>query len=208
MLSKVLVGQSPWLEMASDDWALSQPDTLIHCVEIAPDEQYGYDLGELDQFDPENSTAFVAWGPDFLNFQRLELVGELKKRGFKMPPLIHPHALLSPSVQCQENVWIQALAMIVPKVEIAMNACIGIGSCIGAFNDIGKSVWIGNNTNFAAWVKVDAHAVVGPRVEVAERVRIGRQACIEVPQRIEKDWPEKSFHLQTGNLRGRIIDLK
>ncbi len=208
MKYKLLVGQSPWLEMAADDWALAQPDTLLNCVEIVLNEQYGYDFQEIDQFSPENSTAFVAWGPDFLNFQRLEIMGELKKRGFKMPPLIHPRAVLSPSVQCQENVWIQALAVIGPKVQIGINARIGIGSCVGAFNNIGKSVWIGNNTNLAAWVKVDAHAVVGPCVKVAERVRIGRQACIEVPQRVELDWPEKSFHLQAGDLRGRIIELK
>jgi UDP-3-O-[3-hydroxymyristoyl] glucosamine N-acyltransferase len=207
MRFKVLVGQSPWLEMAADDWALVLPDTVLHCVEITLDEQYGYDLRELDKFSPENSTAFVAWGPDFLNFQRLELVGELKKRGFKMPPLIHPRAVLSPSVQCQENVWIQALAVIGPKVQIGMNACVGVGSCVGAFNQIGRSVWIGDNASLGAWVKVDAHAVVGQRVEVAERVRIGRQACIEVPQRIEHDWPEKSFHMQASRLRGHIIEL-
>jgi acyl-[acyl carrier protein]--UDP-N-acetylglucosamine O-acyltransferase len=208
MRSKLLVGQSPWLEMAADDWTLAEPDTALNLLPISLDKHYGYNLGDLARYSPHDTTAFVAWGPEFLNFQRLEMMGELKKRGFKMPPLLHPNAVISPSAQFQENAWVQAQAVIGPQVEVGMNACIGMGVRLGAFSQLGKSVWIGEGSNLGAWVKVDAHAVIGQRIEVADRVRIGRQACIEVMQRIERDWPEKSFHIQASGLQGCITELK
>ena len=208
MRSKVIVGQSPWLEMAEDDWALVLPDTVLHLVPMALDEHYAYDFSPLDCFSPADTTAFVAWGPEFLNFQRLEVMGELKKRGFTMPALVHPSAVLSRSVEYQENAWIQAQAVIGSQVRVGLNAFVGAGARVGAFSQISKSVWIGEGSSLGAWAKVDAHAIVGQGVQVAEGVHIGCQSCIEVAQRIDRDWPEKSFHFQTSDLRGNIINLR
>lgn len=207
MRSKLLVGQSPWLEMAADDWALAQPDTALNLLPIGLNKHYGYDLGNLRSYSPADTTAFVAWGPEFLNFQRLELMGELKKRGFKMPPLLHPNAVISPSAQFQENAWVQAQSVIGPQVKVGMNACIGMAVRVGAFSQLGKSVWIGAGASLGSWVRVDANAFIAQQMEVADSVSIGRQAQIEVMQRIERDWPEKAFHIHASGLRGNIVEL-
>lgn len=206
---KVILGQSPWLEMAVEDWLQVQPGLAIRSVEVVLDRSHGFDLSSvLDGLDPATTTGFVAWGPKFLNFQRLELMGELKKRGFKMPALVHPSAQVSPSATCQENAWIQAQAVVGPQVTIGMNAHVGLGARLGAHSALGNHAWLDQDARIGARARVEANAVVGEGVEVAEGVRIGRQACIETAGRISADWPDKAFRLRRSGLVGHIIEYR
>lgn len=202
---KVILGQTPWLEMAAEDWLLAQPGLTLNLVEVVLDRSYGFDLSKLADLDPATSSGFVAWGPKFLNFQRLELMGELKKLGLKMPPLVHPSAQVSPSARLQENAWVQAQAVIGPQVMIGLNAHVGIGARMAAFSSLGKHAWLGQDVRVGVKVKVEAHAVLGDGVVVADGVNIGRQACIETPGLISVDWPDKAFRLRSSGLEGRVI---
>lgn len=204
---KVILGQSPWLEIATEDWLQVQPGLSIQSVEVVLDRSHGFELSSvLDGLDPATTTGFVAWGSKFLNFQRLELMGELKKRGFKMPALVHPSAQVSPSATCQENVWIQAQAVVGPQVAIGLNVHVGIGARLGFRSQVGNSVWLGQDVRLGAQARVEAHAVLGDGVLAAEGVRIGRQACIEAAGPISLDWPDKAFRLRDSGLEGMIIE--
>jgi serine acetyltransferase len=203
---KVILGQAPWLEMAAEDWLQAQPGLSLTQVELLLDRSYGFDLSALDELDPSTTTGFVAWGPKFLNFQRLELMGELKKRGFKMPALVHPSAQVSPTATFQENTWIQAQAVIGPQVAIGLNAHVGMGARLGVGSQVGNHAWLGQDVRLGAQARVEAHAVLGDGVMVADSVRIGRQACIESSGCISEDWPDKSFRLRRGGLNGQIIN--
>jgi hypothetical protein len=206
---KVILGQSPWLEIATEDWRQVQPGLSIQSVEVVLDRSHGFDLSSvLDGLDPATTTGFVAWGPKFLNFQRLELMGELKKRGFKMPALVHPSAQVSPSATCQENVWIQAQAVVGPQVTIGMNTHVGLGARLGAHSALGNHAWLGQDARIGVRARVESHAVIGDGVDVADGVRVGRQACIETMGRITVDWPGKSFRLQCSGLAGQIIEYR
>jgi UDP-3-O-[3-hydroxymyristoyl] glucosamine N-acyltransferase len=203
---KVILGQAPWLEMATEDWLQAQPGLSLTQVEVVLDRSYGFDLSALGDLDPSNTTGFVAWGPKFLNFQRLELMGELKKRGFKMPALVHPSAQVSPTATFQENAWIQAQAIIGPAVSVGLNAQVGLGARLGPHSYLGNHAWLGQDVRIGARSRVEAHAVVGDGVKVADSVRIGRQACIETPGMIATDWPDKAFRLRSSGLVAQIIE--
>ncbi len=203
---KVILGQAPWLEMAAEDWLQAQPGLSLTQVEVVLDRSYGFDLSALDDLDPSTTTGFVAWGPKFLNFQRLELMGELKKRGFKMPALVHPSAQVSPTATFQENTWIQAQAVIGPQVTIGLNAHVGMGARLGAGSQVGNHAWLGQDVRLGAQARVEAQAVLGDGVMVADAVRIGRQTCIETPGLITTHWPDKAFRLRSSGLVGQIIE--
>lgn len=203
---KVILGQAPWLEMAAEDWRQVQPGLSLTPVEVVLDRSYGFDLSSaLDELDPATMTGFVAWGPKFLNFQRLELMGELKKRGFKMPALVHPSAQVSPSAICLENAWIRAQAIVGPQVTIGMNAHVGSGARLGAHSALGQHAWLGQDVRIGVRSRVESHAVLGDGVEVDEGVRVGRQACIETAGTIISDWPDKAFRLRCSGLVGQIL---
>jgi hypothetical protein len=205
---KIIIGQAPWLDMAAEEWLQVEPNLVLQRVEIVLDRHYCFELPELADLDPSLCTGFVAWGPEFLNFQRLELMGELKKRGLKMPALVHPTAQISPSAIYQENAWIQAHAVIGPHVRLGLNVHVGIGTRLAACSQLGKHVWLGQDVRIGVGAQVESHAILGDCVAVGDGIRIGRQACIETAGMISVDWPDMAFRLRTRGLEGRIIDLK
>ena len=207
MFSKLVLGIEPWLSMACDDWKCAEPSVSLVPIEVSLDNNYLFNCDVLSEHSPSVCTGFVAWGPDFLNFQRLELMGELKKRGFKMPALVHPSAVVSSSVKYQENTWIQAMAVVGANASIGLNSCIEIGARIGVQSIIEKSVWIGCDAKIGAFTKIGAHSVIGRGVEVIDSLAVGRQALIERTQIITQNWPDKKFSVFSSNLDGVIADL-
>lgn len=205
MSDKWIVGRSPWLELAADDWARSDPAARITLLPVSLDRSHQFDREFLRNIDPAAQTAFVAWGPEYLNFQRLELFGELKKRGVKLPPLVHPGALVSPTAALQENVWVGAMAIVGPQARVGMNATIAPGARLGAGCVVERSAWVGQDARLGDGATVGAHAYLGGGVSVAAGVRVGRQSRIETAEHIAVDWKEKSFRIGPSKLSGEII---
>jgi serine acetyltransferase len=207
MPSKIILGIDPWLSMAMDDWRLVEPSTELIPFEIKLDKNYLFKLPALDEYLFNDVTGFVAWGPEFLNFQRLELVGEFKKLGFKMPPLIHPTAMISSSAIIQENVWVHAFSYVGPNATIEFNSCVSIAAIIGNNASIQRNSWIGQTVNIQHGAHIGANTILGNGVKVLSKVHVGRQVRIEFPCTIETDLPDKSFHIQASGLRGGIFKI-
>lgn len=206
MRSKLILGKEPWLTMAMEQWAQCDPELELVAVNVAVDANYCFDLTRLDAIDPVSHSGFVAWGPEFLNFQRLELMNELKKRGFKMPPLCSPNANISQSAKLMENAWIEPFSVIGPDVTIEMNVHVGSHVVIGQSCTVKKHAWIADAVRLSSDALVGSNAYVGPRTEVLSHVKIGRQAWIENTPRIDQNWPAYGFALHRSDLKGQIID--
>lgn len=207
MPSKIVLGTDPWLSMAMEDWRLVEPFADLIPIEIKLDKNYLFELPSLEEFESEGVTGFVAWGPEFLNFQRLELYGELKKRGFKLPPLIHPSAQVSPSAKIQENVWLNALSQLGPRSQIEFNCCVCLGAAIGSDVIIKKNTWIGQYSKVKNAAIVGSHTLLGDGVTVNSNISIGRQVRIESSLIIEMNVSDKNFQINASNLKGEIIKL-
>ena len=65
---KFIIGQSPWIEMATEQWLASHKNLDIEPIEIDLNKEYKFDLQKILNLNPENSTAFVAWVQIFLIF--------------------------------------------------------------------------------------------------------------------------------------------
>jgi acyl-[acyl carrier protein]--UDP-N-acetylglucosamine O-acyltransferase len=207
MPSKIVLGIDPWLSLAMDDWRLVEPATRLIPIEVKLDKNYFFVLPDLDEYESQDVTGFVAWGPEFLNFQRLELFGELKKRGYRLPPLIHPSAQVSTSAKIHENVWLQAISYIGPNSIIEMNSCICTGALIGSSVIIKKNTWIGQCSKVKNTATVGSHTFLGDGVTVNSNLLIGKQVHIDNNFLIEKNIPDKNFRLKSSNLIGKIIKL-
>jgi carbonic anhydrase/acetyltransferase-like protein (isoleucine patch superfamily) len=195
MSSKYVVGTGVLLQWAAASWAEVQPELHLHLVDVGQGADYGFDLDPLEGVLPADASAFVAWGPQFLNFRRLELMGELKRRGFRMPPLICKGALVPGSVKIAENAAIGAGAIVGVQCEIGYNAVVGAGAHIGVGTCIEHSAWLAPGVFVGSASRVGAHATLGMGLLVHDGVHIGKQCVLQKPGPVVANVPAKTFHL-------------
>lgn len=207
MSCKLVIGQQPWLSLAADTWRRIDPSLDVREIEIDVNREYQFDLVKLPDDVLADTTAFVAWGPTFLNFQRFELMGELKKKGYKMPPLVSPTAVVSPSARVLENAWIQDFAFVGAASVIGFNSVIGMNARLLYQCVVDKSSWISDDVRLDSGVRVGANSVLGRGVQVAENVQIGKNVQIDNAINILSDLPDGRFNLGETRLEGQIIRL-
>lgn len=190
---KYVVGSGPMLQWIMAAWAEAAPDTVLHAVDVGQDAHYRFDLGALDGLATAEATAFVAWGPQFLNFRRLELMGELKARGFRMPPLVCRGATVAASATLAENCMVGAGAVIGESVKLGFNTQVGSRCLIGHGTKIGTSAWIADGVQIGRGCSIGANSTLGAGVLLAEGVAVGRQCILELPGLRSKPVADKSF---------------
>lgn len=190
---KYVIGTGALLEQALAGWAEIAPTEVLQAIDIGQDGDYRFDMRALDDLSAQDATAFVAWGPQFLNFRRLELMGELKYRGFRLPPLIGHGALVAPTATIGENCAIGAGTIVGSGCRIGFNAHIGAGVLLGGGSHIGSSVWIADGVQIGATSKVGSNATLGQGVLLGENAAIGRQCILDRPGWRTAPLPDKTF---------------
>lgn len=192
---KYVLGHGAELQWALAAWAEVEPETKLHPIEVGQDTDYRFNLDSLACIDHANTnaTAFVIWGPQFLNFRRLELMGEIKGRGLKMPPLICRGAYVAAGVTVGENCSIGAGTVIGAGSKIAFNSVIGAGCILGAGVQIASSAWIADGVQVGSQARIGANATLGRGVILDDGLSIGRQAVLDLPGIQTKSIPEKTF---------------
>lgn len=193
MLSKIVVGYGDALALALAGWRDADPALQIEAIALSQDASYRFDLSVLDKFDASQTTAFVALDHQFLNFRRFEMMGEMKSRGFKLPPLVCRGALVAADVRIQENCLIGAGAIVGCNSRIGFNTVIGAGTNVGMGCEIGNSVWIEPGVLLGKRVKIGSNAMVGGGVRLHDTVEIGRQCIIDRPGDISRNVAAKTY---------------
>jgi acyl-[acyl carrier protein]--UDP-N-acetylglucosamine O-acyltransferase len=192
-LHKYILGSGPLLQWALACWSEVAPDITLHPLDIGQDHDYRFDLAALAGVAPSGATAFVAWGPQFLNFRRLELMGELKGRGFRMPPLLCRGAIVATSATVGENASVGAGAIVGPGSKIGFNSVVGAGCILGAGVQLGSSVWIADGVQVGAAARIGANASLSRGVILDDGVTVGRQVVLDRPGRRSTPVADKTF---------------
>ncbi|GKT24224.1 DapH/DapD/GlmU-related protein [Acidovorax sp. SUPP3334] len=197
MPSKFVIGSAALLKAALASWSEIAPNETLYPIDVGQDRDYRFDLTVISNASPSDATAFVIWGSQFLNFRRLELMGELKSRGFRMPPLICRGALIAPTSTIGENCVIGAGTIIGAGCRVGFNSVIGAGCVLGAEAQIASSTWIGDGVMIGMQSRVGANATLGAGVILSDGVSIGKQSILDLPGRHSESLPEKTFILST-----------
>jgi len=176
---KYVIGAGLLLDKALANWHDADATQALVRVEIGQKPDYGFDLSALDAVTPETGTAFVAWGPQFLNFRRLELMGLLKERGLKMPPLLCTGAVVSPQATIGENTVVGAGSTVAATARIGFNCVIGEGCRIGFGSRVDASVWMGDDVQVGMQARVGSNSVLGNRTSVAQSATVGRFCVLD-----------------------------
>lgn len=114
-------------------------------------------LGELDRFDPGDSQVFVAMGNPQL---RLRFLNEAELAGFKLAKLIHPSAVVMPSVKLDGGVIVEAQAVVNSNTVIAMGCLI----CAGAV--------VNHDCVLESGCHIDCNATVPARSHIPENTKV------------------------------------
>lgn len=195
MPCKYVVGLGPELDWALAAWAEVEPTSTLHRLVLRQDASYAFDLSALDGMAADGATAFVAMGPQFLNFRRFELMGIVKALGFKMPPLVCRGAVVAASAKLGENSYIGAGALVGARAEMGFNCVVGAGAHIGAGAKIGNSAWLAPGVLVGSACTVGAHATLEMGVLVPDGLQVGKQCVLQKPGRLATDVAAKTFHL-------------
>ncbi len=203
---KYVVGSGALLQWALAAWAEAAPSERLHPIDIGQDKDYRFDLGALEGAVPGEATAFVAWGPQFLNFRRLELMGELKSRGFRLPSLVCRGALVAAGAAIGENCTVGAGAIVGAGCKIAFNTVLGSGCILGAGVQVGASAWIADGVQVGTLCRIGANATLGRGVILADGVCVGKQSVLDIPGRRTEALADKTFLLPAFAGAVSVID--
>lgn len=207
MPCKYVAGSGVLLEWAMQSWAEADPELELIAIDVQQDKHYFFDFGVFDTLrPPAEATAFVTWSPQFLNFRRLELMGLFKTRGYRMPALRCPGAMIAAGAKLGENAAVGAGAVVGPGCRIGMNAHVGQGAMLGAGVQIGNSAWVADGVQMGASATLGAHSTLGLGVIVADGVAIGRQSILDKPGRRTAPLADKTYWLARLEREVRIVD--
>lgn len=190
---KYVIGTGSLLQWAMASWAEVAGDESLHAIDVGQEADYRFELRDLAELSPQDATAFVAWGPQFLNFRRLELMGELKARGFKMPALVCRGAVVAASATLGENCAVGAAAVLGALCKVGFNSYIGAAAVIGNGATLGSSVWLADGVQIGSSARVGNNATIGYGVTVENSVAIGRQCILDIPGRYNTALADKVF---------------
>ena len=208
MLSKkYVIGNGLLLEWAMASWAEVAPDQKLHAIDVGQDGDYRFDLCSLAELSPHDATAFVAWGPQFLNFRRLELMGELKARGFRMPPLICRGAIVAASATLGENCAVGAAAVVGTGCKVGFNSYIGAVALVGSGAHLGSSVWVADGAQIGTGARIGTNSMLGRGVILSDGVIMGRQCILDIPGRQMTPLADKVFFNASFPAGIEIIDV-
>jgi sugar O-acyltransferase (sialic acid O-acetyltransferase NeuD family) len=135
----------------------------------------------------ENLTSFYDEGYHFIingiglvnnHSKREDIYRMLKEVGFYLPNLIHPKALVEPSVILGEGNQIMANATIGSDVKIGSNCIINAGAIVSHDTILNDNVHVTPGAILAGTVSVGKNTIIGMGVTVHYKLTIGKNVTI------------------------------
>jgi len=130
--------------------------------------------------------AIVALGAN----RARERAGEgLRALGFRLPAIVHPAALVSPSARIGEGAVVMARAVAGTLAEVGALAILNTGCIVEHDNRIGACAHIAPGAVLAGAVQVGKRALVGVGAAVRPGISIGADAVIGAGSAVVADVP-------------------
>jgi len=119
--------------------------------------------------------AVVAIGD---NHQRIRLVKELQKKGFELPVIIHPSAVIAGSAKIEKACVVFAHAVVQSSAVLGVAVIINTSSSVDHDCVIGDAVHLCPGTHLGGNVIIGNHTLLGVGVSVKHGVSIGSASII------------------------------
>lgn len=109
---------------------------------------------------------------------RKNLFHVFQQHGYSFKNVIHPTAILAPSVQIGECVQIMAGVILQTGVKIADNVIVNTGSIIDHDTQIAEHVHIAPGCTLSGGVQIGAYTHIGTGTTVIQSIKIGAECLI------------------------------
>lgn len=109
---------------------------------------------------------------------RTQLFNRFSQQGYRFKTVVHPTALISPSVQLLVGVQVMAGVIIQADTRIASNSIINSGAIIEHDCHIGKHVHIAPGAVLSGGVEVADHVHIGTGAVIIQGIKIGAGSII------------------------------
>lgn len=126
------------------------------------------------------------------NKARKSVYEKLKADGFKMPPLVHPSAVVSPSAVINEATVVMPNAVINACAAIGTVCIINTAAVIEHDCNIGNFAHISPNAALAGGVSVGEMSHIGIGASVIQLIKIGKECIIGAGAAVISDVPDNT----------------
>lgn len=149
--------------------------------------------------------AFIGVGSVGNCDARKKIYHNLKKRGFILPVIIHPKAIVARDVAIGEGTFVAAGAVINAGTKIGKNVIINTSSSVDHDCMIGDFVHIAPGATLSGGIKVGDETHIGTGANIIQCLNIGKEAFIPAGKTVIKDvtdkekytgWPHEDKKLQ------------
>ncbi|MGG1573180.1 acetyltransferase [Fictibacillus sp. NRS-1165] len=149
-------------------------------------------FSELPTNKIKNKNFIVAIGNNEIRF---EIMRKINKLEGETPTLIHPTAIISPSVKIGIGVYVQANAYLWTKVSIGNFCIISPGVVIAHHSKIGEACLISSNSTIGASININEKVFVGMGSTVVTGLsNIGGNSIIGAGAVVLKNTDENSVY--------------
>lgn len=147
------------------------------------------------RFPPQATAAFVAIGPVKSNAVRAAAFDDLRRRGYRFPNLVSPHAVVAADAVIGANVVIGHLTVISSLCRIGDNVVIGSTCNIGHHCRLQAHAFLAGHAAIAGSVIVGERAFVGVGAVVRDNVTVGAGSVVGAGATILDDVEPDSVHV-------------
>ena len=122
--------------------------------------------------------AFIGVGTTGTTVPRRRLYEEVRRQGFEVVRIIHPHAVISPSVHLGEGPTVLAAAVINAAARLGDDVIVNTGAIVEHECVLGHHVHIATGARLGGGVTVGDGTHIGLGASVRQGVRIGHDAIV------------------------------
>lgn len=137
--------------------------------------------------------AINAIGAAANHIRRAHAYNKIKSAGFTLPNLIHPRAVLEPSVRLGEGNQIMANAVIGSDVTVGNNCLINSGAIVSHCCCLADNVHLTPGAILAGNVKVGENTLVGMGVTIYQNLVVGSDVVVVNGVNVIENIPDKSL---------------
>lgn len=124
------------------------------------------------------------------NASRLSLANVAREKGFILPELVHPEAIIASTAELEEGALVAAGAVVNPYCKIESNAIVNTAASIDHESIINHSAHIAPGVRIAGRVDIGPGAFVGIGSVIKDHVSIGARAIIGAGSLVLQDIPD------------------
>lgn len=127
----------------------------------------------LEGVDPRQVSLLNGIGQTTGGSARQRIYEQTTGRGFRMPALVHPAAIVDPTVVLSDGVQVMAGVVLQPDVHVGENSIINTRASVDHDGRIGRHVHIAPGATLCGNVNVGDGAFIGAGATVVQQRRIG-----------------------------------